>query len=229
MTCVICLQGDIVFVVLLLMVAKHFFQAGTFSYVIWLWSLMVVFFFEKLISLNSGQRRIKSFAEKCWRSSSLFHWRFGLEKGYHPRLFVVDRNMASLHELVRQAEIGLFIVQYLGFCSAPILCNCARDVISSSCTKIAQQERQNAFEMVLGQGRVRRLRCAGGIALEGMLFQRACHQITDFIMRSWAYLGDGPILYPGLSEPSNHVYGETILLVSPHYWIRCFWRLVWRP
>ena len=93
-----------------------------------------------------------------------------------------------------QAEIGLFIVQYLGFCSAPILCNCARDVISSSCTKIAQQERQNAFEMVLGQGRVRRLRCAGGIALEGMLFQRACHQITDFIMRSWAYLGDGPIL-----------------------------------
>ena len=125
--------------------------------------------------------------------------------------------MASLHELVRQAEIGLFIVQYLVFCSAPILCNCARDVISSSCTKIAQQERQNAFEMVLGQGRVRLLRCAGGIALEGMLFQRACHQITDFIMRSWAYLGDGPILYPGLSEPSNHicVWRDNPTCVSP--------------
>ena len=125
--------------------------------------------------------------------------------------------MASLHELVRQAEIGLFIVQYLGFCSAPILCNCARDAISSSCTKIAQQERQNAFEMVLGQGRLRRLRCAGEIASEGTLFQRACHQITDFIMRSWAYLGDGPILYPGLSEPSNHicVWRDNPTCVSP--------------
>ena len=125
--------------------------------------------------------------------------------------------MASLHELVRQAEIGLFIVQYLGFYSAPILCNCARDVISSSRAKVAKQERQNAFEIVLGQGRVRGLCCAGEIASEGMLFLRACHQIADFIMRSWSYLADGPALYPGLSEPSNHicVWRDNPTCVSP--------------
>ena len=58
MTCVICLQGNNVFVVLLLMVAKHFFQAGTFSYVIWLWSLVVVFFFRKAHKLEQLERYV---------------------------------------------------------------------------------------------------------------------------------------------------------------------------
>ena len=113
--------------------------------------------------------------------------------------------MASLHELIRQAEIGLVIVECLGFCSAPVVCNCARDVLSSSCAKVAQQERLNAFEMVLGKGRVCGLRRTGEIVSEGMLFQRACHQITDLIIDSWSYLADGPILYPGLSAPFNHI------------------------
>ena len=57
----------------------------------------------------------------------------------------------------------------------------------------------------LGQHRIRGLRHTDEVVSEGMLLQRACHQLTDFIMMSWAHLADGPICYPGLAEASDHI------------------------
>ena len=113
--------------------------------------------------------------------------------------------MARFRDLVNQEEIGLLIVRNLGFCIAPILCNCARDVISLLCSTVAKQERDRAYRQILGDKKISVLYYPGQFSSHGMLFQLGCRQLTIFIMSSWFRLADGPICYPGLTHPSDNI------------------------
>lgn len=63
--------------------------------------------------------------------------------------------VAKLQDICCQAELVLLLMRCLGFCCAPILCNCARGLVPAVCTEEADEARKMALRKVLGGRPVR--------------------------------------------------------------------------
>ena len=111
--------------------------------------------------------------------------------------------MPKLQDMCSRAELGLLLVQWLGFCCAPILCNCTRGLLHEACAEAADEARKMALRDVLGQRRVLSLGPTGSCISNAVLFQRTCQELIDCIMEAWGQLANGAIFYPGLTESSE--------------------------